>query len=129
MVFKTVDTRLGKIALYEKKVPYTLPLILLHGVYFDHCLWNYQVGQIDDRTIITIDMPLHGKSKEQIPSQWSLEDCVHMLIDLLEALRIDSAITVGHSWGSMMLLRAAHQYPEEFQAVGFCNMPFKATTS
>ena len=58
-----VNTHLGKIAVY-KKIADTenIPIIFLHGVYFDHHLWDIQIEEIKDRTVITVDMPLHGES-------------------------------------------------------------------
>ena len=48
-----------------------------------------------------------------------------MLLELRDALAVDKVIAIGHSWGSMTILRAAHRVPEKFQAVGFCNMPLE----
>ena len=62
-----INTKIGKIAVHtiERKSD-NLPIIFLHGVYFDHHLWDNQVSEINDRTVITLDMPLHGKSREKI---------------------------------------------------------------
>jgi pimeloyl-ACP methyl ester carboxylesterase len=86
------------------------------------------LNAIKDRTVITIDMPLHGKSRENIKQNWTLHDCAEMLINILDSLKIDRVIAVGHSWGSMTILRAAHSYPHRFAAVGLCNMPFHAAS-
>jgi pimeloyl-ACP methyl ester carboxylesterase len=51
-----------------------------------------------------------------------------MLIEILDGLEIPKVIAVGHSWGSMTILRAAHRHPERFAAVGLCNMSFRAAT-
>lgn len=121
----TIETSIGKIAYYQKKVEGTTPIIFLHGVYYDHNLWNYQTSRITDRTTITIDMPLHGKSKDIYKSSWSMTDCSDMLIEFLDQLNIEQCYAVGHSWGSMTILRTASQHPDKFKAVGLCNMPFK----
>jgi pimeloyl-ACP methyl ester carboxylesterase len=102
---------------------------LLHGVYFDHHLWDYQISKIKDRTVVTIDMPLHGESREIIKPDWTLSDCADMLIEILDKLNYEKVIAAGHSWGSMTILRAASKHPERFEAIGLCNMPFKAATS
>lgn len=119
----TVKTSIGNIAYYQKKVNNTIPIIFLHGVYYDHNLWNYQVSKIIDRTTITIDMPLHGESKEITKSDWTMEDCSIMLIEVLDSLEIDKCYAIGHSWGSMTILRAVSLYPERFLGLGLCNMP------
>lgn len=126
---KLITTSIGKIAVYVKEnVSAELPIIFLHGVYFDHQLWDGQVEQINDRTVICIDMPLHGNSREDIKPAWTMNDCANMLIEILDSLQIVKVIAVGHSWGSMTILRAAHKQPERFASIGLCNMPFQAAT-
>jgi 3-oxoadipate enol-lactonase len=122
-----INTKLGTIAIFVKKGnPDITPIIFLHGVYFDHHLWDNPINVISDRTIISIDMPWHGESTENIPTEWTLEECGNMLIEIVNALKIPKIIAIGHSWGSMTILRAAHAHPEKFAAVGLCNMPFEA---
>lgn len=122
-------TDLGEIAVYRKDfASERTPLILLHGVYFDHHLWDHQVQGIHDRKVYTLDMPLHGKSTLISKVDWSLEDCADMLLQILDKLEIHRVIAVGHSWGSMTILRAAHKRPERFESVLLCNMPFRAAT-
>ena len=124
-----LQTCMGKIAVQIQEVKNTTPIILLHGVYFDHHLWDAQVAVLaKNQTIITLDMPLHGQSTEQVPKKWTLADCADMLKEVLDKLNISQVIAIGHSWGSMTILRAAYQYPERFLSVGFCNMPVLAAT-
>lgn len=124
-----INTKIGKIAVHtiERKSD-NLPIIFLHGVYFDHHLWDEQVQKMDDRMVISLDMPLHGKSREMTKTDWSLSDCADMLIEILASLKISKVIAIGHSWGSMTILRAASKHPERFEGIGLCNMPFEAAT-
>lgn len=119
----TINTSIGKIAYYQKKVKGTIPIIFLHGVYYDHNLWNYQVSRITDHTTITVDMPLHGQSKDLRKADWNMEDCTNMLLEILDSLKIERCYAIGHSWGSMTILRAASKHPERFIGLGLCNMP------
>ncbi|MCA4893706.1 MAG: alpha/beta hydrolase [Cytophagales bacterium] len=124
-----IKTKLGKIAVFTKTASTeNTPIIFLHGVYLDHLLWKNQVSVINDRTVIAIDMPLHGESVNGIPIRWTLADCADMLVEILDEMKISKAIAVGHSWGSMTILRAASKYPDRFESVGFCNMPFEAAS-
>ncbi len=124
-----ITTGIGKIAFYQKQNQSTkTPIIFLHGVYFDHHLWDEIIDKINDRTVISIDMPLHGKSKEMNKQNWNLHDCAEMLILILHTLQLKKVIAVGHSWGSMTILRAANIKPERFESILLCNMPFKAAT-
>jgi 3-oxoadipate enol-lactonase len=124
-----IQTNIGKIAIYKtESTSDKLPIILLHGVYFDHHIWDEQIKQIDDRTVIAIDMPLHGESREITKPDWTLNDCADMLIEILDSLQIPKVIAVGHSWGSMSILRAANKQSERFSSIVLCNMPFLAAS-
>jgi pimeloyl-ACP methyl ester carboxylesterase len=104
------------------------PIIFLHGVYFDHHLWDEVIDSIQDRTTYSVDMPFHGLSKEITKNDWSLNDCADMLTEILNSLQISKVIAIGHSWGSMTILRAAYKHPERFEGIGLCNMPFEAAS-
>ena len=124
-----IPTKLGKIAVYQQFADSDkTPIILLHGVYFDHHLWDAVIESIKDRTIITLDMPMHGMSKQLSKNDWTLDDCADMLIEILHGLQIPKVIAIGHSWGSMTILRAAHKNSKLFSAIGLCNMPFMAAS-
>ncbi|GDX48650.1 hypothetical protein LBMAG25_14680 [Bacteroidota bacterium] len=125
-----IATRIGKIAVYvHKGSSSATPVIFLHGVYFDHHLWDEQIKELSNRTVITLDMPLHGMSRTITKSDWNLQDCASMLIEILDSLKVSKVIAIGHSWGSMSILRAAYQHPGRFDAVGLFNMPFQAVTT
>jgi pimeloyl-ACP methyl ester carboxylesterase len=124
-----IETNIGKIAIYKTdRTSDKLPVILLHGVYFDHHLWDEVIDSIQDRTTYSVDMPFHGLSKEITKNDWSLNDCADMLIEILESLKLTKVIAIGHSWGSMTILRAANKDPERFEGIGLCNMPFEAAS-
>jgi pimeloyl-ACP methyl ester carboxylesterase len=124
-----INTNLGKIAVYPKLVDSDkTPIIFLHGVYFDHHLWDAVIDSIQDRTTYSVDMPFHGLSKEITKNDWSLNDCADMLTEILNSLQISKVIAIGHSWGSMTILRAANKHPERFEGIGLCNMPFEAAS-
>jgi 3-oxoadipate enol-lactonase len=124
-----LKTNIGDIAVFQQIADSDkTPIILLHGVYFDHHLWDAVNESIKDRTIITLDMPMHGMSKELSKDEWTLDDCADMLIEILHGLCLHKVIAIGHSWGSMTILRAAHKNPELFSSIGLCNMPFMAAS-
>ena len=124
-----INTNLGKIAVYPKLVDSDkTPIIFLHGVYFDHHLWDEVIDSIQDRTTYSVDMPFHGLSKEITKNDWSMNDCAVMLLEILDSLKITKVIAIGHSWGSMTILRAASKQPERFESVLLCNMPFLEAT-
>jgi 3-oxoadipate enol-lactonase len=124
-----IKSNIGDIAVFSKTVENTMPIIFLHGVYFDHYLWDKQIEQIKDRTVISLDMPLHGESNQNMVKQWNLDDCANMLLEILDSLNIKKVIAIGHSWGSMTLIRACSKAPDRFQSLGLCNMPWQSGQS
>lgn len=74
-------------------------------------------------------MPLHGNSRSGIIKDWTLDDSAQMLIEIIDYLKYEMIIAVGHSCGSMTILRAATKNPKRFAAIGLCNMPFKAASA
>lgn len=125
----SIQTNIGRIAVYENEVQSDeTPLIFLHGVYFDHHLWDAYIQGFDNRKCVTIDMPLHGQSNSIYKINWNLDDCGLMLLEILDALNIKKAIAIGHSWGSMSILRAAVRRPDQFERILLCNMPFQAAS-
>lgn len=126
---KMLNTKIGRIATFHRpSESKNTALLFLHGVYFDHHLWDQVIQTIQDRTIITLDMPLHGDSKQISKVDWTLEDCADMLLEVMDQLQLGRVVAVGHSWGSMTILRAANQQPERFESVVLCNMPFRAVS-
>ena len=102
------------------------PLVFMHGVFFDKALWMDYGSELTNRTHIYIDMPSHGAS-ENVGRNWTLDECGVMLIEILDFLKVEKCVAIGHSWGSMTALRAASRYPGRFAALGLFNMPFKKT--
>lgn len=125
-----INTSIGQIAVFHKQTDYqNTPILFLHGVFFDHHLWDNQIDNITDRPVYAVDMPMHGESKRNIKVNWTLDDCSNMLLEIIDSLQLKKVIAVGHSWGSMTILRAANKNFNKFEAVGLCNMPFKEASA
>lgn len=125
---RNIETSIGEIIVFQNVVENeNTPLIFLHGLFFDHQLWDYQISAITDRSVYVIDMPMHGQSNNINPN-WTLEDCATMLLEILEKLAIQEVHAAGHSWGGMTILRAAESYPDRFESISFFNTPFEAYT-
>jgi len=94
--------------------------------FLDKTLWSNYTTELTQKNHIYIDMPAHRNSSD-VGFDWEVDECVDMLIQVLDELKIDCCFVIGHSWGSMTALRAAVQYPSRFKAIGLFNMPFKKT--
>ena len=87
-------------------------IVFIHGVLNDHSVWILQSRYLANHgyNVLAIDLPGHGKSAGNCPR--SVESAAQTTIDLLDALKIDKAALVGHSWGSLIALHAASLAPE-----------------
>jgi len=123
----TIATNLGQISISIDDRGSGIPMIFMHGVFLDKSLWLPVSKELPDVTRVYIDMPAHGNSSD-VGHDWALDDCVDMLMQIMNELSLDTCFLVGHSWGSMTALRAAVRYPDRFQALALFNMPFRKTT-
>ena len=66
----------------------------------------------DENRIIIVDLPGHGESTEP-KNAWQLIDFVDMLKQLIDNLKIDNPILIGHSFGGKISLLYASKYKVE----------------
>ena len=122
-----IETGLGAVCIHERGRIDGLPVVFLHGVFLDSSLWDRVAGNFLDYRLLLVDMPGHGKS-HAIGRSWRLDECVGMLLQVLDGMGVEQCVTVGHSWGAMTALRAASQQQSLFRTLCLVNMPFRKTT-
>ncbi|MEM6430438.1 MAG: alpha/beta hydrolase [Deinococcota bacterium] len=125
----SISTILGDIAIKIESAPASqtdtaTPIVFLHGLFLDKTLWDDFDTQLTHRTHIYVDMPAHGQSSN-VGRNWQLEECVTMLINILDELELQHCIIVGHSWGGMTALRLAHQQPDRVAGLLLLNTPWQ----
>lgn len=121
-MIKIVRTILGDINVEVRGTGEAIPIVFLHGVFLNRHLWDSYLDKFTNHPCITIDMPAHGQNRD-VGRDWSLNECVTMLLTILDELNIAKTVLVGQSWGSMVGLRAANHAPERFAGLLLCNMP------
>jgi len=87
------------------------PLVLLHGLNDSHRTWRELAPRLArDRLVLAPDLPGHGQSSRPDVS-YELQWYARILSHWLEAVRVERADVVGHSFGGgiaqMMLLECA----------------------
>lgn len=82
-------------------------LVLIHGVVNDHSVWALQSRWFAHHgwNVLAIDLPGHCRSAGPAPE--SVQEGAEFIQSLLDALDIERAALVGHSWGSLIALEAA----------------------
>ena len=94
------------------------PIVLLHGFLESLNIWkSFSTNLSSDYRIISIDLPGHGKSssKTEIQSMDLMADSVKAVLD---HLRIQTCVLIGHSMGGYVTLAFAEKYPEALNGYG-----------
>jgi len=86
-------------------------LVLLHGFLESSTIWTALSQKLKDRfTIITIDLPGHGKS-EVLSETHGMELMADVIHHMIQHLQLDSFSIIGHSMGGYVALAYAERYP------------------
>jgi pimeloyl-ACP methyl ester carboxylesterase len=94
-------------------------LVLLHGFLESMEIWDYFSEKLSGHfNVITIDLPGHGESGclGEVHSMEVMADCVNAV---LNHLKIEQTIVVGHSLGGYVAVHLAEKYSEKVKAFGF----------
>lgn len=90
-------------------------LVLLHGNGVDATDWEHS-GLLDAAAehyrVIAFDRPGFGYSERPRSTVWTPDKQARLLHHALQALNVESAIVVGHSWGTLVALSLGLQVPD-----------------
>ncbi|PYR67075.1 MAG: hypothetical protein DMF87_19045 [Acidobacteria bacterium] len=88
------------------------PLVMLHGLSGNLAVWHLGMVPLlqDSFRITTYDLRGHGKSSVP-PSGYSTRDMAQDLLALMDALEIETADLLGHSFGADVVLHFALLHP------------------
>ncbi len=101
--------------LYQRILGEGPPLILLHGgPDFDHTYLLPEMDRLADSfRLIYYDQRGRGQSSAGVqPEEVSLQSEIEDLEALRQSLQLDSVNLLGHSWGALLALEYAAQYPQ-----------------
>ena len=96
---------------YNFKSNKTLPLVFIHGVGLDHQMWEPQLKQLNDFSILTYDLLGHGKTplkKDKV----TLKDFSDQLRSILDYLKLTKIDLIGFSLGSLIALDFASTFQD-----------------
>ena len=81
--------------------------IFIHGVLCDHSVWALQSRYLAHHgwNVVAIDLPGHCKSGGDAPD--SVEAAAAFIGQLMDAVGLEKAALIGHSWGSLIAMEAA----------------------
>jgi pimeloyl-ACP methyl ester carboxylesterase len=88
-------------------------VVLVHGISDNLTTWK-DIGKSLSQSghrVLSYDQRAHGKSKIVYGKSLSLNDYAADLKELLDQLGWSNITLVGHSWGGLVSMRFASQYP------------------
>ncbi len=112
---------------YERRGRGT-PLVLLHGFPLDHSIWEPLIPLLEKKAdVILPDLRGFGGS-DISTADYRLDDVAGDIVLLLDQLKVDRALIVGHSMGGYVALTLAHSHPERVAGLGLVASQARADT-
>ncbi|MFJ3637436.1 alpha/beta fold hydrolase [Streptomyces sp. NPDC090112] len=122
---RTVEAPAGRLHLAEQG---TGPLVLLvHGFPESWYSWRRQLPALAAAgyRAVAIDVRGYGRSSRPAAADsYRLLDLVEDNVAVVHALGEESAVIVGHDWGSPIAATSALLHPEVFRAVALLSVPY-----
>lgn len=124
-----IATEVGELAVLDSGATGKPAIVFRHGIFLDRELWRPIALQFaSTHRVVLVDAPGHGESGDP-GRQYSLGEDARASIQIMNALGIEQAALIGHSWGGMSSLRAALAEPERVTALALVNTPLKPGTA
>lgn len=110
------DLRMAYMDVQPKK-PNGKTIMLLHGKNFNGAYWERTAKDLSDKgfRVIVPDQIGFGKSSKPQSYQFSFSQLAENTKAILDKLKIDKIIVLGHSMGGMVATRFTLQYPEKVE--------------
>ncbi|MFF3503416.1 alpha/beta fold hydrolase [Streptomyces sp. NPDC003247] len=122
---RTVEAPAGRLHLVEQG---TGPLVLLvHGFPESWYSWRRQLPALAAAgyRAVAIDVRGYGRSsRPEAAEAYRMLDLVEDNVAVVRALGEESAVIVGHDWGSNIAAASALLHPGVFRAVGLLSVPY-----
>ena len=112
-----VATRTGQVFVQRQGRADGVPVVLFHGTAAWSELWRKTIDALADTGfhVIALDLPPFGFSDR--PGDYTRQQQAERIGDVLQALRIEPAIIVGHSFGAGAATELAMRRPEQARAL------------
>ncbi|MEI5519447.1 alpha/beta hydrolase [Streptomyces brasiliscabiei] len=122
---RTVEAPAGRLHMVEQG---TGPLVLLvHGFPESWYSWRHQLPALAAAGYRAVALDVRGYGRSSRPAAtdaYRMLDLVADNVALVHALGEETAVVVGHDWGSGIAATSALLHPEVFRAVALLSVPY-----
>ncbi len=104
----------------------TIPIVLCHGWPEMAFSWRHQIKDLSEAGFRVIAPDQRGYGATDCPEKvedYSIENLTADLVGLLDHLKIEKAIFVGHDWGGFIVWQMPLRYPQRVAGVVGVNTP------
>jgi pimeloyl-ACP methyl ester carboxylesterase len=92
--------------------------LFVHGVLLNGYLWRHQLAHLGDlRRCIAVDLLGHGNTTTAVTQDVSVTANAHMLVQLLDVLKVDQVDLVGNDSGGGICQIMAALYPKRVRSL------------
>jgi pimeloyl-ACP methyl ester carboxylesterase len=120
-----VETNSIRMAVHEQGAG--VPVVLCHGFPELAYSWRYQIPAIANAGFRAIAPDMRGYGHTDRPQPITSYDIRHLtgdLVGLLDALKIEKAVFVGHDWGGIVTWAMPLLHPDRVAGIIGVNTPF-----
>jgi pimeloyl-ACP methyl ester carboxylesterase len=118
----------GHSTFYRASGPEDGPLVIMcHGWPEQSLSWRHQLPVFGGLGFRAVAPDMRGYGNSSAPAEheaYGLEHIVEDMLNLLNVFERESAIWVGHDWGSAVVWSMASHHPEKVQGVASLNVPY-----
>jgi len=123
-----MDIEINRIMIHYEEQGQGLPVIFIHGFPLNHTIWAPVLPLLKSQArLITPDLRGHGQS-EAPASIYSMDQFAEDMRGLMDRLKIDKAVLIGHSMGGYISLAFARLYPERLAGLGLVSTQARTDT-
>ncbi len=124
ITFRTVET--NGINMHFAEAGSGPLVIMCHGFPESWYSWRHQLRFLSDHGFHAVAPDQRGYGKTDAPEDigdYNIYQLVGDIVGLVHALEEESAVIVGHDWGSPVAWNSAMMRPDLFRAVASCSVP------
>jgi pimeloyl-ACP methyl ester carboxylesterase len=129
---RIVDARGTRIHLVEEGDPAGPLVLLVHGFPESWYSWRHQIPVLAGAGYHVAAMDVRGYGRSSAPLEvdaYGMLQHVNDNLGVVEALGHETAVIVGHDWGSPIAANSALLRPDVFTAVAMLSVPYSPSSS